>query len=312
MMMYLFFAVLMLSCVYAQAQTITETFGSGANQFSIDFVEIGNPGNAADTTGSPNPAGSVAYTYSMGKYEISRDVVNKANLSGAFGVQMFVFADPDRNTGKKPAAGVSWYEAARFVNFLNTISGNTAAYKFDLNGNFQLWTVSDAGYNPNNLFRNSLAKYFLPSNDEWYKSAYGSPQGTWFDYPTGSDLAPTSVSGGTNSDTAVYGQDIIADVDNAGGLSAYGTMAQGGNLREWMETAWDKVNDAAHEDRTIRGGPWYNPVRNLDSSNRFAAVPEMEENRNGFRVAMVPEPSSLSLLLAGGAVFAAARRRRLV
>ena len=41
-------AVLVLSGLSAQGQTITETFGSGANQFSIDFVTIGNPGNAAD------------------------------------------------------------------------------------------------------------------------------------------------------------------------------------------------------------------------------------------------------------------------
>ena len=30
-----------------------DTFGSGANSFNIDFVTIGNPGNANDTTGSP-------------------------------------------------------------------------------------------------------------------------------------------------------------------------------------------------------------------------------------------------------------------
>ncbi|NDB96396.1 MAG: DUF5011 domain-containing protein, partial [Verrucomicrobia bacterium] len=42
-----------------QVPTITKTFGSGTNQFSIDFVTIGNPGNPADTTGNPNPAGSV-------------------------------------------------------------------------------------------------------------------------------------------------------------------------------------------------------------------------------------------------------------
>jgi len=61
------------------AQTITETFGTGANAFSMDFVAIGNPGNAADTTGSPNPAGSVGYTYNLGKYEVSRDMITKAN-----------------------------------------------------------------------------------------------------------------------------------------------------------------------------------------------------------------------------------------
>jgi len=45
---------------------VTESFGSGANAFTMDFVTIGNPNNAADTTGNPNPVGSVAYTYSLG------------------------------------------------------------------------------------------------------------------------------------------------------------------------------------------------------------------------------------------------------
>ncbi len=45
------------------AQTITQTFGIGANAFSIDFVEIGNAGNAADSNG----IGFVPYTYNLGK-----------------------------------------------------------------------------------------------------------------------------------------------------------------------------------------------------------------------------------------------------
>ena len=45
-----------------------DTFGSVGNTFDIEFVTIGNPGNAADTTGDPNPAGSVAYEYRIGKF----------------------------------------------------------------------------------------------------------------------------------------------------------------------------------------------------------------------------------------------------
>lgn len=41
----------------ALAQLVTESSGSGDNAFSMDFVTIGNPNNAADTTGVPNPAG---------------------------------------------------------------------------------------------------------------------------------------------------------------------------------------------------------------------------------------------------------------
>ena len=40
-----------------------DTFGSGANSFEIEFATIANPGNPPDTTGSPNPAGSVPYAY---------------------------------------------------------------------------------------------------------------------------------------------------------------------------------------------------------------------------------------------------------
>ena len=63
-----------------------DTFGSGANTFNIEFVTIGNPGNAADTTGSPNPAGSVPYTYRMGKFEISEQMIDKANAVGGLGI----------------------------------------------------------------------------------------------------------------------------------------------------------------------------------------------------------------------------------
>ena len=62
--------------------TRADTFGSGANTFDIEFVTIGNPGNAADTTGNPNPAGSVPYTYRMGKFEISEQMIDKANAAG--------------------------------------------------------------------------------------------------------------------------------------------------------------------------------------------------------------------------------------
>ena len=59
------FAILLAALVANtfSARAWSDTFGSGANTFNIDFVTIGNPGNAADTTGNPNPAGSVAYTY---------------------------------------------------------------------------------------------------------------------------------------------------------------------------------------------------------------------------------------------------------
>ena len=41
----------------------SDTFGSVGNTFDIEFVTIDNPGNPSDTTGNPNLAGSVSYTW---------------------------------------------------------------------------------------------------------------------------------------------------------------------------------------------------------------------------------------------------------
>lgn len=305
----------------ASAQLITKSFGTGANAFSIDFVTIGNPGNTADTTGTPNPVGSVAFTYLLGKYEISRDQVEKASAAGMLGITL----DPMNNIGNsrfysnlgadRPATGVNWYEAAKFVNWLNTSSGGTAAYKFDGSGNLQLWSPGDVGYNSGNLFRNANAKFVIPTVDEWYKGAYGSPTGAWWNYQNGSDSKPSAVSGGTLLNTAVYGQtDDMgpADINDAGGLSAYGTMAQAGNVSEWMETAFDGTNDSASETRVTRGGSW----RNLSGSSNWGAAFSSENtpydplNNIGFRIAMVPEPSAFSLLAIGLSGLSMMRRRR--
>ena len=90
------------------------TFGTGGNAFTMEFVTIGNPGNADDTTGNPNPAGSVAYTYQMGKYEVSEIMITKYNVQ--FGVANSLFITKSNRGADKPATSVSWNEAARFVN----------------------------------------------------------------------------------------------------------------------------------------------------------------------------------------------------
>ena len=284
----------------AYAQTTTQGFGNGANQFTMDFVTIGNPNNPADTTGQPNPAGSVAYTYNLGKHEVSRDMINKANAAGGLGITLPDMTSFGGNGINRPATGISWYEAAKYVNWLNTSTGGTAAYKFS-GSTFQLWSEGDAGYNANNMFRNSLAKYVIASRDEWYKGAYGSPDGTWYNFPTGTDSKPSAVAGGTDPNTAVYGgQAGPADITNAGGLSSYATMGQGGNVWEWNETAYDGTYNTAGENRELRGGSWNSGSFDLNASNRNVGSPSNEYDvGSGFRVASVPEPSTGLLVLLG-------------
>ena len=278
------FAVCCISTVFA------DTFGSGTNTFSIDFVTIGNPGNAADTTGNPNPAGKVDFTYRVGKYEIPENLIDKVNALSNLSISH------DNLGPNKPAFSISWFDAAKFVNWLNADSGNTPAYKFDANGDFLLWTPGDVGYSSNNLYRNSQAKYFLPSIDEWYKAAYFDPAASiYYDYPTGSDIVPDGIGfEGDSVFEAVFfdGSDVTDfnpepnDVTDVGLASPYGTFGQGGNVWEWEETSAGLVNDDTSAQRVLRGGSWVTAAGNFEASFRRSDLPIPVSGRNiGFRVA---------------------------
>jgi len=319
------FAIALAAALSAVASA--DTFGTGSNQFDIEFVTIGNPGNLSDTTGDPNPAGSVDYVYRIGKFEVSEDLVNKANDATGLGIT-------HNNLGpNKPATEITWLEAARFVNWLNSSQGFSPAYKFavqpgedgyNVDDPHLLWTAADSlDYDASNPFRSLRANYVLPSVDEWYKAAYYDPNAeVYYDFTTGSDTAPTPVAGGTAANTAIYGASPVywgsavrqpADVNNAGGLSPYGTMAQGGNVYEWNETEWDLVNDLSLNSRIVRGGSW--PVITPLAMNAFAASGLPVELGEGFRVAsvasVVPEPTGVVLLVSGIIAWGVAAQRRL-
>ena len=308
-------SALLLSLLGSHAAQGAFQFGSGANQFSMDFVPIGSPGNLADTTGTPTPAqtggvgvGAVSYTYQMGKYEVSEDMITKYNA--AFGTANSLVITKDTRGANKPATSVSWNEAARFVNWLDTSTGGFAAYKFTtpgVNANIELWTATDTlDFDPANPYRSKRANFVLPSFDEWYKAAYYDPTangglGGYWNFPTGSDTAPTAVASGTAAGTAVYsGQAGPADITSAGGLSPFGTMGQGGNAQEWQETANDLVNNSTTEVRGVRGGYWSGSSIILSSSTRSSGLPTGGNNNIGFRVASLssaaaPEPGSLAV-----------------
>ena len=138
--------------------------------------------------------------------------------------------------------------------------------------------------------------YVIPTEDEWYKAAYyDGDADVYYDYPTGSDDMPDGINyiGDTSYDAVFadkHNQGQPSVIDNAGVLSPYGTMGQGGNVSEWNEATIDLS-------RGMRGGFWNNSHYYLAAFERSSSNPTYEYYGMGFRVASVPEPGSLAMLL---------------
>jgi hypothetical protein len=298
-----------------------DRFGTDGNQFEMAFTPIGNPGNPAKSgpTGTPgNGLGAVDHVFRMGVNEVSRGMIIAYNETGdGPEISMASLESLGGNGPNRPATGVSWNEAARFVNWLNTSSGHSPAYNFTTagsNDNISRWAVGESGFDPSNPFRNTNAFYYLPTTDEWYKAAYYDPDapggGTYRGFTTG-DADPTPVAGGTDAGSMVYRQSFgtgPADITNAGGLSAYGTMAQNGNVTEWTESG--TINSSGEIDsREFLGGAWSTNLSVMGSQPRLATAPSNDFFSRGFRVASVPEPSTFFLFSIAALAGTLSRRR---
>ena len=299
---------------------------------TIDTVTVGDAGNAADTT----TYGAVADVFAIGKYEVTigqytsflnavaaTDTyslynpsmatnlniagITQAGISGSYSYSVI-------GSGSRPISYVSWFDAARFANWMNngaTVGASTETGAYTLNG-------ATSGVN---FTKNAGATWWIPSEDEWYKAAYykggGTNAGYWV-YPTQSDSAPGNVVGGAanqaNYNNGVYAvtqsasysssQNYLTDAGAfSNSASAYDTFDQGGNVWEW--------NDAViGSSRGRRGGSWSGIDERLQSSGRSDRDPTGEFNAVGFRVASVPEPSTAVLVLMGvGALYLWKRRK---
>lgn len=260
-----------------------ETFGIGANQFSIDFANIGHAGNVADTTGY----GAVGYNYQMGKYEVTIDQFSKARAADSrVGNGGEGWWDGYGGLGTSaPASNVNWYEGAKFANWLTTGDAYAGAYQFD--GSGTLLAVDRAA-----AVETYGTVYVIPSEDEWYKAAYLKADGSAYTlYATG-DSIPSAGLGGENYHGAIGTPWVVG----SGIAENNGTFDMNGNLLEWNESAQDGTLDNMAENRVVRSGVYHNLEKYMRSSYRGYYITGLSNDQLGFRVAAIPEPSSIAMI----------------
>ena len=130
-----------------------------------------------------------------------------------------------------------------------------------------------------------------------------APGNSWADRTLANEANYYSFSGGyTLPGTSGYLTPVGAFTDSE---SYYGTYDQAGDVQNW--------NDAVLYEfcRGIHGDDWSNTMFNLSSSRRSFGPPTSmgEVYETGFRVANVPEPSSIMLTGLGGILAVALRRK---
>ncbi|CAG0966568.1 hypothetical protein MYXO_01062 [Myxococcaceae bacterium] len=295
---------------------------------TVDWVFVGDPGNAADTPASNCYAascGSVSHGYYISKYEVTNaqyaEFLNAKAATDPNGLYNGAMASSThggitRSGGpgsysyavksgmaSKPVNYVSFWDATRFTNWLGNGEGSgdteTGAY-----------TLTPAAISANSVVRNLGAQVFLPSENEWYKAAYYDPiANLYYDYPAGTNVAticssPTGVANHANCSAAAA--TLTGAGSYPGSASPNGTFDQGGNVDEWNE----QVVSGPY--RGHRGGSWSfggGGAAALSAAVPGRYSPSVEGDFLGFRVAMIPEPST-GLLVAAGVATLAARRRR--
>jgi len=306
------------------AALVVLTSGSWAQGplVTIETVTVGDSGNAPQNTFDGR--GAVGYPYQIGKFEVTVEqyasflnsvatVTTNNYLLNLWNPQMGDkpwYAGVGRSgngtasdpyiysvigNASFPIDNVSWFDAARFCNWLHNGAVNGASTE---TGAYTLNGATDGV-----IDKNTNAKWWIPSFNEWWKAAYykgGSTNAGYWTYPTQSDARPGNlIDGGTNQ--ANYAKDLIYSVTQTTGYSplqdyrtavgtfsnspsAYGTFDQAGNILEWNDQTFQGYVTA------LVGGNWNSAEGELSGTTSAGTWDRGREWPGwGFRVAGVPD-----------------------
>jgi sulfatase modifying factor 1 len=250
--------------------------------YGFDFVTIGDTGNVAyegGPFGQLAGRGSVNYEYRMATMEISAaqwlEFINifSPQIGTPFWGQLnttapiqpawpstnqFVLTGSASEVGQYPVLGISWRQAAMYVNWLNNDKAT------------DLWAIMDGAYDVSTFdYQEGIgftdqaahhpdARYWIPTLDEWLKAVYydpdkdGTGEGGWWLYPDGSD-SPLTIGppgmGATNGGPFDGANNI--PLGAYGVTTPWGLLDASGGAAEWTEEL--VLGDFGIAGRMLRG-----------------------------------------------------------
>ncbi len=314
---------------------VTHTVTHNGHTVAMDFVTVGDPGNAAGTNGF----GAVGYEYDFGKYNVTsaqyaaflNAVASDGNYglwergswashpsdsmatlgtgphiqrSGDEGNYMYSVTPGFEN---RPVNIVSKLDAIRFANWMTTGDIDSGVYTY-------MGSAADPVFAVDRTFATLTGYAFaLPNDDEWYKAGYYDPtkdgSGGYWRKPFGGVLNDSISTDMANYGNA-YGGPTDVDLFDAY-PSYYGAIDMAGNLREWNEAVgWTAVNRSV-----LWSDTWYQGSNWLNDPTRHETHFITQFHAYGFRLAMVPtalipEPGSIAMLFGAVGLLLWRRRRR--
>jgi formylglycine-generating enzyme required for sulfatase activity len=216
----------------------------------------------------------------------------------------------------KPVVWVSWFDAARFSNWLGNGQGG---------GSTEDGAYTLLGATSGIITKNTGAQVYIPTENEWYKAAYYDPQkallGAYWLYANRSDSLVSNRIGDPQAanyyhfayavtGSTAWSTDTVdtSEVGAYGSISTsfYGTYDQLGNVRE--------INDEIENETVVaRGGSYASRIyleTDMNSTTQLRFIASIGEGGDiGFRVASVPEPSAVVLIMLASGMMLIRRKR---
>ncbi|MFN0132233.1 MAG: SUMF1/EgtB/PvdO family nonheme iron enzyme [Phycisphaerales bacterium] len=305
--------------------------------YDFDFVTVrdaGNPGHAPTPNGLFGGRGAVSYDYRIAKFEIkSSQWMEFLNAySSAPGDPYSFWAvhggfTPDPNypgpgfqwipisaqSGDWPVIGITWRQAARYVNWLHNDKAPTLAALDTGAYDTSTWGNGPGGPGTFSDQHDHLpgAKYWIPTLDEWFKAAYWDPnrygtgQGGYWDYVNSSNQELVTGLPGQGQTSAGLDIGINGAYDIPLGsypdqMSPWGLLDLSGGGSEWTEEV--KGPPGAYHSRYFKGRPaGLAGVISAGADLDLFWIPGGAHPGGGaftsFRIASsIPSPSSLAVI----------------